>query len=125
METLGNLKNIHVSEMGKYIYWFQAFNGCVIIVIAHPIFLIQVLCVNNAGLDNHVTQDEVYQLFSCHGNICDVIMLPRKPYAFVCFLSEEDADSAYQSLNGYKLAATGDRREETTLYISFVSQGIA
>ena len=86
--------------------------------------LTQVLCVNNAGLDNHVTQDEVYQLFSCHGNICDVIMLPRKPYAFVCFLSEDDAESAYKSLNGYKLVATGDRKEEITLYISFVSQGM-
>ena len=72
-----------------------------------------------------MTQDEVLRLFSCHGNICDIIMLPRKPYAFVCFLSEEEAESACKALNGHTLAASGDRKEEITLYISFVSQGKA
>lgn len=87
--------------------------------------LFQILCVSNAGLDNHVTHDEVYGLFSCHGSICDVIMLPRKPYAFVCYLNEEDAKSAYTALNGHKLAPTEDRKEEITLYISYISKGRA
>ena len=51
-------------------------------------------------------------------------MLPRKPYAFVCFLCEEEAEAAYNALNGYKLEATEERKEEITLYISYVRQGI-
>ena len=86
--------------------------------------IFQILCVSNGGLDNHVTQDEVLELFSCHGNVCDIIMLPRKPYAFVCFLNEEEAELAYTALNGYKLKATEDRKEEITLYISYVSRGM-
>ena len=52
-------------------------------------------------------------------------MLPRKPYAFVCFLCEEEAEAAYNALNGYKLEATEERKEEITLYISYVRQGIS
>ena len=93
-------------------------------LLQYLILLFQILCVSNAGLDNHVTQDEVYELFNHYGNVCDVIMLPRKPYAFVCYLTEEEAEAAYTALNGYKLTATEDRQEEITLYILYVSQGI-
>ena len=67
----------------------------------------------------------MFDLFGCHGNVCEVIMLPRKPYAFVCFLCEEEAEAAYNALNGYKLEATEERKEEITLYISYVRQGIS
>ena len=52
-------------------------------------------------------------------------MLPRKPYAIVCFLCEEEAEAAYNALNGYKLEATEERKETITLYISYVRQGIS
>lgn len=52
-------------------------------------------------------------------------MLPRKPYAFVCYLTEEEAEAAYTALNGFKLTATEDRQEEITLYILYVSQAPA
>lgn len=67
--------------------------------------------------------DEVDSIFSCYGEIDDIIMLPQKPYAFVCFSNVEDALEAYNNLNGFQVQPTEKRQTSLTLYIFFVSKG--
>ncbi|XP_060065230.1 alkylated DNA repair protein alkB homolog 8-like [Ylistrum balloti] len=82
----------------------------------------KILCVNNAGLDSGVSRDEVQELFEVYGGVEDVIMMPQKPYAFVCYQTEEEAEKAYENLNGKTLVENDDRKWPVKLYISYVSQ---
>ncbi|XP_033742555.1 alkylated DNA repair protein alkB homolog 8-like [Pecten maximus] len=82
----------------------------------------KILCVNNAGLGSGVSRDEVNELFSAVGRVEDVIMMPQKPYAFVCYDNEKEAEAAYGNLNGHTLLENKDRKWSVTLYISYVSQ---
>ncbi|KAJ8298479.1 hypothetical protein KUTeg_025010 [Tegillarca granosa] len=81
-----------------------------------------ILCVNNAGLDNGMSVDEVDSIFSPYGELDDIILLPQKPYAFVCFSNTENALEAYNNLNGFQINPTEKRPTTLTLYIFFVSK---
>ncbi|KAK3577072.1 hypothetical protein CHS0354_037097 [Potamilus streckersoni] len=82
----------------------------------------KILCVNNAGLDTGVTRDEVFEVFCKYGETDDIMMLPKKPYCFVCYKLVENAEEAYIHLNGYTIPATDTRKSSCTFYISFVSK---
>lgn len=86
--------------------------------------LLQILCVNNAGLDVGVSYDEVHEVFDPIGKVDEIIMLPKKPYAFVCYQDLDSAESAMNQLNGTNLPETSSRKQSATLYIFFVSKGI-
>ncbi|KAL3879966.1 hypothetical protein ACJMK2_032242 [Sinanodonta woodiana] len=81
-----------------------------------------ILCVNNAGLDTGMTRDEVFEVFCKYGETDDILMLPKKPYCFVCYKLVENAEEAYVHLNGYTIPATDTRKTSCTFYISFVSK---
>ncbi|XP_021346213.1 alkylated DNA repair protein alkB homolog 8-like [Mizuhopecten yessoensis] len=82
----------------------------------------KILCINNAGLDSCVSRDEVHELFTIYGSVEDVIMMPQKPYAFVCYRHEDEAEVAYGNLNGQTLPENDNRKWPVTIYISYVSQ---
>ncbi|KAL5011567.1 hypothetical protein ScPMuIL_010118 [Solemya velum] len=82
----------------------------------------KILCVCNAGLDNGVSREEVQHFFSSHGNLEEVIMLPRKPYAFVCYTDEEGAQQAHTALNGVEVQIGEDHVRSVTFHIFYVSK---
>ncbi|KAK3099761.1 hypothetical protein FSP39_009216 [Pinctada imbricata] len=82
----------------------------------------KILCVINGGLDVGVSHDEISTIFSSHGDMEDIVMLPRKPYCFVCFAREHDAEVAMEKLNGTELPPTDHRGNPVTLYITYVSK---
>ncbi|XP_056012477.1 alkylated DNA repair protein alkB homolog 8-like isoform X2 [Ostrea edulis] len=82
----------------------------------------KILCVNNAGLDVGVSYDEVADIFSPLGEVEEIIMLPKKPYAFVCYEDIDAAERAAEKLNGLDLPQTPSRTQTATLYIFFVSK---
>lgn len=79
---------------------------------------------NNAGLDVGVSYDEVHEVFNPFGKVDEIIMLPKKPYAFVCYQDLDSAERAMNQLNGTSLPETSSRKQSATLYIFFVSKGI-
>ncbi|XP_061165252.1 alkylated DNA repair protein alkB homolog 8-like [Saccostrea echinata] len=82
----------------------------------------KILCVNNAGLDVGVSYDEVAAVFGPLGPIEEIIMLPKKPYAFVCYGDVDSAERAMTQLSGTVLPETHSRKQTATLYIFFVSK---
>lgn len=78
---------------------------------------------SNAGLDNNVSRQEVFAVFEQYGKIEDIIMVPRKPYCFVYYSSQEEAVNAYTELNGYLLSPSDQRKQPVTLYILYVEKG--
>ncbi|XP_067663773.1 alkylated DNA repair protein alkB homolog 8-like [Haliotis asinina] len=82
----------------------------------------KILCVNNAGLDNGLTQQEVCDLFSKHGQVTEIIMLPQKPYCFVCFSLTDDAQKAFHAANGFLFRKGQNSSQDVYFYTSYVSQ---
>lgn len=82
----------------------------------------KILCVNNAGLDVGVSYNEVTEVFNPYGKVDEIIMLPMKPYAFVCYQDLDSAERAMNQLNGTILPETPSRKQSATLYIFFVSK---
>ena len=78
---------------------------------------------NNAGLDVGVSYSEVTNAFYPFGKVDEIIMLPKKPYAFVCYKDLDSAEKAAKQLNGTVLPGTPNRTQTATLYIFFVSKG--
>ena len=60
-------------------------------------FFFQHLVVGNGGLDNGVTREIIYTLFSQYGQVLDVVMKKKAPY---CFVSFNDVDSARLAVDG-------------------------
>ena len=77
----------------------------------------------NGGLGNDVSQEELLSLFSVHGNIDGIIMLPRKPYAFVCFSDTESSSKAKLALQGHVLRQTDNAISSVVLFLFFVEKG--
>lgn len=70
-----------------------------------------------------MSYDEVADIFSPLGEVEEIIMLPKKPYAFVCYEDIDAAERAAEKLNGLDLPQTPSRTQTATLYIFFVSKG--
>ncbi|XP_005105017.1 alkylated DNA repair protein alkB homolog 8 [Aplysia californica] len=85
-------------------------------------FPTKVLCVQNGGLGNDVCQEELMAAFSPHGAVDCVIMLPRKPYAFVCYSDCSSAMKAFQHLNGHTLKQGKDPSQNVILYLLYVER---
>ena len=83
----------------------------------------QILCVHNGGLDNGVSQDDLHILFSHYGSVQDIIMIPRKPFCFVCYDSVEDAATAQEHVTGYLLREGRDPSQNVILFPFFVTSG--
>lgn len=76
------------------------------------------------GLDTGVSREKVVDVFGSYGDIHDVIMLPKKPYSFVCFTSIEEATLARTRLNGSSLPFNVDGLVDSSkIYISYVDRG--
>ncbi|KAL1517167.1 hypothetical protein ABEB36_000966 [Hypothenemus hampei] len=75
-----------------------------------------VLC--NSGLVNGLTEDQVFEHFSKHGEISNITMLPGKSCCFVSFSKKDSATSAYECFNG-KLNISQNNRP---VYLSFVEE---
>ncbi|XP_014783679.1 alkylated DNA repair protein alkB homolog 8 isoform X2 [Octopus bimaculoides] len=73
-----------------------------------------ILCVFNGGLDTGVSKEEIEEAFCEDVRAEEIIMLPQRPYAFICYLSTEDAVQAANKLNGTKLS------NGNNIYISFL-----
>ncbi|GAB1601684.1 DNA repair alkB homolog 8-like [Argonauta hians] len=73
-----------------------------------------ILCVFNGGLDTGVSKEELQSVFCEDVRAEEIIMLPQRPYAFLCYLSTEDAVRAANKLNGTKL------NNGNNIYISFL-----
>lgn len=71
-----------------------------------------------------MSYEEMLELFCQYGRNCDVIMIPQKSYAFVCYKSVEESEAACTHLNGHKLPVTNHRKNEVVLYTFFVSEGM-
>ncbi|XP_046565947.1 alkylated DNA repair protein alkB homolog 8-like [Haliotis rubra] len=82
----------------------------------------KILCVTNAGLDNGLTQQEVWDLFSKHGLVTEIIMLPQKPYCFVSFSGTDDAQKAFHATNGFLFRKGPNSSQDVYFYSSYVSQ---
>lgn len=82
----------------------------------------KVLCVHNGGLDNGVGREELSAIFNTDGCVADIIMLPRKPYSFVCFSKLEDAARVKEEFNGFDMHPNEKRKHLVTLYLSFVTK---
>ncbi|KAL8617113.1 hypothetical protein ACOMHN_014283 [Nucella lapillus] len=80
-----------------------------------------ILCVQNGGLDNGVSQDDLHSLLSPYSTVQDVIMVPRKPFCFICYDTAENAASAKQHMTGYLLREGKDPSQNVTLYLFFVA----
>ena len=81
------------------------------------------LCVQNGGLGNDVCQEELTSVFSAHGPLDCIIMLPRKPYAFVCYSQLASAVRAYEHLNGHTLKGGQAASDSVVIYLFYVEKG--
>ncbi|XP_076446185.1 tRNA (carboxymethyluridine(34)-5-O)-methyltransferase ALKBH8-like [Babylonia areolata] len=89
-----------------------------VIACEHPT---TILCVQNGGLDNGVSQDDLHDIFSRFGQVQDIIMVPRKPFCFVCYDTAQSAAAARDQLTGYLLKEGKDPSQNITLYLFFVA----
>ena len=65
--------------------------------------LLQNIVVGNGGLGNNVQRSELFEIFSKYGDIADIITLPEKSFAFVCFKKLDQAIKAYDGIQGQEL----------------------
>lgn len=86
-------------------------------------FFSQILCVQNGGLGNSVSREDILEIFSQYGCVQDIIMIPRKPYCFVCFDNCDSSLNAKKKTTGYLLREGIDPSQNVVLYPFFVSQG--
>ncbi|BFZ15045.1 hypothetical protein BsWGS_18084 [Bradybaena similaris] len=82
----------------------------------------QILCVQNGGLGNNVSQAELLTLFSACGDIRDVVMIPQKQYSFVSFTDIASASRAFHEYNGHVLRKGNDPSQDVVLYLLFVEK---
>ncbi|RUS82471.1 hypothetical protein EGW08_009777 [Elysia chlorotica] len=82
----------------------------------------KILCVQNGGLVNGVSQEELLPLFSKFGVMSGIVMLPRKQYCFVCYADAASAALAHEKLNGFLLRRGPDPAQDVYLYLCFVEK---
>ncbi|XP_077984848.1 tRNA (carboxymethyluridine(34)-5-O)-methyltransferase alkbh8-like [Glandiceps talaboti] len=75
--------------------------------------------VGNGGLGNGIQREDLQDVFGPFGRISTILLIQRKPYAFVCFTDSKDAEKAFDTLQG----KTFRFHEETvTFYLSYVEK---
>ncbi|XP_050293011.1 alkylated DNA repair protein alkB homolog 8 isoform X2 [Anthonomus grandis grandis] len=77
------------------------------------------LAICNAGLVSGLTEDVIFEHFSKHGPIKDIIMLPGKSCCFVSYETLPSSESAYDTFNG-KLNIAQDGKPIFLLYVEEV-----
>ncbi|CAG2219912.1 ALKBH8 [Mytilus edulis] len=82
----------------------------------------KIICVHNGGLDNSVSREEISTALDKNGSLIDVIMLPKKPYSFVCFKTTEDATKCCEEFNGLEMPPNGKRKHSVIFYLSYVNK---
>ena len=86
---------------------------------------LQTLIIGNGGLDNNIQQEELYELLHPYGPLDDIVMIPRKPYAFAKFRDIKSAAKAYEALNGRTLKCPEEVSiPNITLYLSYTIKGV-
>ena len=87
-------------------------------------FCLQHLVVGNGGLGNNVQYEQLYHLFSPHGSLLDIRMIPRKPYAFVSFGTPEEAQRACAAVHGETIQKDSlTDSPQAKLYLAYVANG--
>ncbi|XP_060572353.1 alkylated DNA repair protein alkB homolog 8-like isoform X2 [Ruditapes philippinarum] len=81
-----------------------------------------ILCVCNGGLGNCVAYEEMLEQFGQFGKKCDILMIPQKSYAYVCYKTIAESEEAYKQMNGHKLQSTENRPNEVVLYTFYVNE---
>ncbi|CAG5129385.1 unnamed protein product [Candidula unifasciata] len=82
----------------------------------------QILCIQNGGLGNNVSQLELLSVFSASGDVSDVVMIPQKQYSFVSFTDVAGASRAFHHFNGHLLRKGNDPSQDVVLYLLFVKR---
>jgi RNA recognition motif. (a.k.a. RRM, RBD, or RNP domain) len=67
-----------------------------------------------------VEREQLWGLFEKFGQLVDIVMKPRKPYAFVSFSAVEDAEAAVRAVNGQRLEGTGT--DSPLLYLLYITE---
>lgn len=73
----------------------------------------------NYGLVNGLSRKNILQVFSQHGRVEQIIMLPHKSYCFVCYANVEEAISAYGKING----KNNDLPNQQIFYLIYTNSG--
>ena len=77
----------------------------------------------NGGLANDVQREELWNIFSKHGCIMDIVMKPKKPYAFITFSTELEALEAINSIHGRTLLCPEELSTPgVVFYLSYLQQ---
>lgn len=76
----------------------------------------------NYGLVNGLSRKDVLQVFSQHGQVERIIMLPHKSYCFICYSNEQEATTAYDKING-KMCALLENKLFYLIYTNSGKQG--
>ena len=80
--------------------------------------------VGNGGLGNNVRREELVNIFSKYGSVVDVLLKPRKPYAFVTFSTVQESVRAFQDIHGRTMKCPEELSlPNVTFYLSFVKEG--
>lgn len=82
----------------------------------------KILCVQNGGLGNGVSQEELFPFFSKFRNFEGIVMLPNKQYCFACYSDTSSAILAREELNGLLLRKGKDPTQDVFLYLCFVEK---
>ena len=79
--------------------------------------VVRILFVCNAGLVTGFSSWDLFTIFSKHGSLLQIALIPHKSYSFVVFASEDCANTAFNSIHG-KIGLS----DKGPLYLAFVDQ---
>jgi hypothetical protein len=85
----------------------------------------QNLFVANAGLGNGIARDEVVNIFKSFGIVENIVMIVKKPYAFVCYKERVAAEKAHEMINGKPLKCPEEVSSKGLhFYTAYVENGM-
>ena len=105
-------------KWNKILLYLNLYDIGISFVFPHPQFLL----IGNGGLLNGIQQELLAPLFKHYGDLEEIVMLPGKPYSFVCYRDVERAIKAHDNLQGYVLR-DGLGPTNIRMYLSYVTQG--
>ena len=77
------------------------------------------LFIGNGGMLCGVDREHLLSMFGAHGAIADLVMLPRKSFAFLQYQNQESAEKSIAHLNGY---APANSQTTAPFYIQFINR---
>lgn len=83
------------------------------------IYLLQIVAICNAGLVNGLTKETVLEHFLPFGEIENIILIPLKSCGFVIYRNIQNAEEAFNSINGKLNIAQNNK----PLYLAFTEEG--